>query len=580
MLTLNQVLQQGRYRITGEFGQNGSSKSYEAYDTVLETNVLLKETRVDPGEITNVDQMENLKVAFVNEAKVLTELKHESLLEINNYFAETDRQFLVTEHADGDYLSELLDKNESPFPVWEAAAMADQLLDALSYLHTRVPPIIHRGVKPQDIKFTAGGKAKLLIFGIANDLETKANNDFKNQTLDTANLNYLPLEQIWEGLDAASQKVILNSYDEESQKVLELPANARSDIYSLGATLYHLVTARRPIDALERSIEILEGKTDPLPSPSQINSKVPTEISAVVMKAMELKRENRFSSAAVMRQVLQTAALRVKESEALQPIELEDDDVLEIGFAVQKTFESNHSRIEPEDSKIESEKTQQLELMKQRLQEAETQRLLAEQRAAEAEKRLLEREFEHIPAPEPIAEIVNSVDDLAEPSTPFTNAVTDANESAPVEIEKASEVEPEEFPNLFAEPQKENKFMRRMAVTVGILVMLGGAAWGVWTFSLSKQFESTQAVSPGEAKSPAPTVDAVIAPINEPTPEAVLMPAVSPSPESLETLADSPTLKNKPAAQPQPQVKKTPPTPAKTPAPKKSVTVDDLINDN
>jgi serine/threonine protein kinase len=574
MLAVNQVLQQGRYRIIDEFGQNGIGAGYEAYDTVLKTNVLLKENWVNLGKVTTAAQMETLKVAFVNEAKILTELKHESLLEIQNYFAEIDRQYLVTEYADGDYLSELLEKTKSPFQLAKAARVADQLLDVLTYLHTRVPPIIHRGIRPQDIKLTSGGKVKLLIFGIAKNFGTKTNNDFKNQTFDTANMNYLPLEQIWEGLDAASQKVVLNSYDEESQKILELPADPRSDIYSLGATLYHLLTARRPIDALERSIEIMEGKKDPLPSPSEINSQVPTEISAVLMKALEIKREDRFSSAEVMRLILQSELSRVKEREEARSIESEDDDMLEIGFAtMQKTFEPKPLRVEPEDSKAEAEKTRQMELMKQRLQEAEAQRLLAEQRAAEAEKRLLEREAEQITKTESFEEVVNS----GEAPTSLTVALPENTPKAsPVKFEKLDEVkEQDEFKDLFAEPQKENKSMRRMAVAAIILVMLGGTAWGVWTFLPAKQADTNQAVSFEEKNKPAPTVETVIAP----TPEANQIPAGS-SPETVETAVSTSAVKNKTAQPSPPQTKKTAATPAKTPAQKKPVTVDDLINDN
>lgn len=577
MLTVNQVLQQGRYLIIDEFAQNGINGGYKAYDTVLETNVVLKETRVDFEQVTTFAQMETLKSAFANEAKILTELKHESLAQVHNYFAEVNRQYLVAELIDGEFLSELMEKNKRPFSVEKAAPIADRLLDALNYLHTRVPPIVHRGIKPQDIKLTADGKVKLLIFGITAGSDAKTKIDFTNPTFDTANLHYLPLEQIWEGLDAASRKVIANSYDERSQQILEKPADARSDIYSLAATLYHLFTARRPVDALERSIEILEGKTDPLPAPSEINPEVPTEISAVLMKALEIRRENRFSSAAVMRQVLQTALSQTKAPEVAPSIEsgapsleFEDDDVLEIEFAVQppapKPFVA-----ETENSKLETEKAKQIELMKERLRKAEEQRLLAEQRAAEAEKRLLEKETVQISEVE-LPEVVTTVEILSE--TPISaNVLPDKNEDPPEAL--PAEAEPEEFKELFAEPQKESKFARRMIAIVAILVVLGGAGWGAWTFLQSSQAVQNQAVFTNEEKNS--PVQATM-PSVQPTPEASPLAEASPSPESVETLANSPAVKNKPASQSTPPAKK--PVTAKTPPPKKPVTVDDLINDN
>ena len=104
---------------------------------------------------------------------------------------------------------------------------ADQLLDALSYLHALSPPIIHCDIKPQNIKLTSDGKIKLLAFGIAGNTNAKSNSTVRNLSFDTANLQYLPLEQIWEKLDPASRKVITNSYDEKAQKILEQPADAQ-----------------------------------------------------------------------------------------------------------------------------------------------------------------------------------------------------------------------------------------------------------------------------------------------------------------------------------------------------------------
>jgi serine/threonine protein kinase len=573
MLTVNQVLQQGRYLIIDEFAQNGINGGYKAYDTVLETNVVLKENRVDLDQVTTFAQMETLKSAFANEAKILTELKHESLAQVHNYFAEVNRQYLVAEHIDGEFLSELFEKNTRPFSVEKAALIADRLLDALTYLHTRVPPIVHRGIKPQDIKLTSDGKVKLLIFGITADSEAKPKIDFTNPTFDTANLYYLPLEQIWEGLDTASRKVIANSYDERSQQILETPADARSDIYSLAATLYHLLTGRRPIDALERSIEILEGKTDPLPAPSQINPEVPTEISAVLMKAMEIRRENRFSSAAVMRQVLQSAVSQTKVREAAPSIDSDEDDVLEIEFAVQPPA-PKHFVAETENSEGETEKTKQIELMKERLRNAEEQRLLAEQRAVEAEKRLLEKEAAQITEVELAAEDVNSADVLPETSISAT-ALPGKDENLPEA--SLDETKPEEFEDLFAEPRKESKFLRRMAAVVAILVALGGAGWGAWMFLQSNQPAQDPAVFTSEEKnSPMQATK----PIVEPTPEVSPLPEASASPESVETLANSPAAKSKAALQSAQSPAKKPAIAAKTPAPKKPVTVDDLINDN
>src|SRR5690606_20170290 len=123
---------------------------------------------------------------------------------------------------------------------------------------------------PQHIKMTADGKLKLLAYGIASGIASALEPGIGNPGTEQTQLHFSPLEQIWEGLDKASQKVITNSYDEKSEMLLKQPADARSDIFGLGATLYYLATGKKPVDALERSIDILEGKEDPLVSPSML----------------------------------------------------------------------------------------------------------------------------------------------------------------------------------------------------------------------------------------------------------------------------------------------------------------------
>ena len=142
----------------------------------------------------------------------------------------------------------------------------------------------------------------------------KSNNSFGKPSAEI--LNYSPLEQVWNDLDSASQKVIAGSFNENSEKILYQPVDARCDIYSLGVLIYQTLTNQFPKNALERSIEILEGNPDPLVSPVALNAEIPPEISDIIMKALEIKRENRFDSAVIMRQVLRTAFVRIKEREA------------------------------------------------------------------------------------------------------------------------------------------------------------------------------------------------------------------------------------------------------------------------
>ena len=594
MPAIEEVLQQGRYRILHRFGQNGAGAVYEAYDNNLETNVVLKEILVKLKKVTTLAQQQTLKLAFASEAKILTEIKHESFQRVYDYFSEIDRMYLVMESVDGNYLSELLETGENSFLLSDVMNWADQLLDALNYLHTQNPPIIYRHIKPQNVKLTSSGKIKLLASGIDGSSETKIDT-FVPQTFDTANLHYLPLEQIWERLDPASRNVILNSYDEKSERILKQPADAGSDIYALGATVYHLLTGRLPIDALERSIDIMEGKSDPLPAPNQINPAIPPEISDILLKALEIRRENRFDSAVIMRQVFRTAFVLIREREAEETNE-QNVQLLEIS-PEQTMPEQKDAPVEQDKLKAEAEQERQIELIKQQLREAETQRLLAEQRAAEAEKRLLEIETIDLNEKESLLEKetldLSETQSLTLPKFQGDTIQTMFPVTIPPDVIKSDVTQEnlsDEYKDLFSSVQKDNKSKWRMFAVALVLVAFGGAVFGIWFVMTSKSAESNQTVpsqaisiSTNNTAAPEPTIEAVPIPTAEITPEISAMPTPSlpaDSADYTETPVKQPLPKNKSLSPPPRAKKQTLPAAKKPAAQKKTVTVDDLINDN
>src|SRR5690606_6362947 len=113
-----------------------NSGVYEAYDTVSNTNVIVKEIPVRMNKVTTISQQETIKAAFANEATVLTQVRHESLPSVHGFFSEIGRQYLVMEPVEGSDLEEIQKLNGKPFSADEITAWADQLLDALHYLHT------------------------------------------------------------------------------------------------------------------------------------------------------------------------------------------------------------------------------------------------------------------------------------------------------------------------------------------------------------------------------------------------------------------------------------------------------------
>lgn len=414
MPAMNQLLREGRYRIDHQFASNGTSAVYDAYDTVRNTNVLVKEINVRLNRVMTSSQQEQLKLAFANQARALTEIKHEALLHLHDFFSEIDRQYLVLEAIEGQELSDVIETRDVRYSLTDMLGWADQILDGLSYLHRFNPAIIHKNIKPDHIKLTAENKVKLLAFGLADGSDTKISTNIVAD-LSKQEICYSPLEQIWGDLDAASQKVITNSYDERSEKSLLEPLDSRSDIYSFGATFYHLLTGRKPVDALERSIEMLDGKHDPLTPPHELKASIPPEVSDVIMKSMEVRREDRFDSAAILRQILRTAMIRAKEREDIEEVDEEREAAEAIRVAGQTRNLKGlnpldkHNPFEERNAQAAAETEYEIEttaspnihvsqdalraaVLEQKLREAEEQRFLAEQKAAEIERLLREKE--------------------------------------------------------------------------------------------------------------------------------------------------------------------------------------------
>src|SRR6476646_8768584 len=249
MLASDTVLQ-GRYRIIRQLGQGGMGAVYEALDERLDTTVALKETLFTD---------EKLRKQFEREARLLARLHHPALPRVSDHFTESEGQFLVMQYIAGQDLSEMLIARNAPFSEAEVTRWADQLCDALDYLHTQDPQIIHRDIKPQNLKLTARGQIVLLDFGLAKGSAGQLTAVTTSASIFGYTPNYAPLEQIHgKGTDP------------------------RSDIYALAATLYHLMTNVKPPDALSRAAAVVNGQADPLLKASEINAEVSPDLDEVL----------------------------------------------------------------------------------------------------------------------------------------------------------------------------------------------------------------------------------------------------------------------------------------------------------
>lgn len=267
---------QGRYLIIERIGHGGMGAVYLAKDQRLGSLLALKETFFTD---------ERMLKAFEREARLLASLRHPALPRVSDHFAEGAGQFLVMEYIGGDDLEQMLVKRGFAFAPAEALAWADQLLDALDYLHTQQPPIIHRDIKPQNLKLTERGQIILLDFGLAKG----AASGMTQATGSSSILGYTPGYAALEQIQGAG-------------------TDGRSDLYSLAATLYHLLTGAPPPAALARAMAVVNGERDPLELADVTNPRIPAAVAAVLQRAMALKRDARPATASAMRQALREAS--------------------------------------------------------------------------------------------------------------------------------------------------------------------------------------------------------------------------------------------------------------------------------
>jgi serine/threonine protein kinase len=297
MIAPNTLLQ-NRYLILRSIGQGGMGTVYLAKDQRLGNTVALKESLFTDAR---------LRRAFEREARILAQVRHPALPKVIDHFEEGDGQFLVMEFIPGDDLEVMLAQRGQPFDSEQVLQWADQLLDALDYLHTQETPILHRDIKPANLKLTPRDQIILLDFGLAKGSVGLTTSGVTSRSVLGFTPNFAPLEQIQGG-----------------------GTDARSDLYALSATLYYLLTSVIPPDALSRAAASVSEEPDPLRPAHEINPQVPLAISEVLRRAMSHSPKHRPASADEMRRSLQKAreAVLTNRSEAKTLITQPDAEVV------------------------------------------------------------------------------------------------------------------------------------------------------------------------------------------------------------------------------------------------------------
>ena len=247
---------QNRYRIVKELGRGGFGAVYRAWDTRLNVPCALKE---------NLDAALESQEQFEREARMLAKLSHPNLPRVtDHFFIRSQGQYLVMDFIDGQDLQEKLDKQGGPLLENDVLNWFNQIIDALNYLHTQKKPIIHRDIKPKNIIIRPDNTAFLVDFGIAKEHDPGLDTTVGAQAFTPG---YSPIEQYGHG-----------------------KTDQRSDVYSLGATMYSCLTGQVP------PISISRMQDAHMTNPAGINPRVSPQTDAAIMKAMAVMQQYRFQS--------------------------------------------------------------------------------------------------------------------------------------------------------------------------------------------------------------------------------------------------------------------------------------------
>jgi serine/threonine protein kinase len=277
LLSENHLLK-NRYRVLSVIGHGGMGAIYLADDERLSgRNCAIKEVEQDPGLPEKLQQ--EAREQFYREASILARLDHPNLPKVSDFFSSGNRDYLVMDFIPGQDLRSMVEDAHQLgnfIPEQEILGWTAQLCDALEYLHNQNPPILHRDIKPGNIRVTPNGLIKLVDFGLVKVMVPDEMTITVMQGRGTA--LYTPLEQY--GGDTGHTDI-------------------RSDIYAMGCTLYHLFTGQAPPEAKQRFLN-----PDSLIPLRHQNPRITPEIERTVLWAMALHPDDRPATIQDFREAL------------------------------------------------------------------------------------------------------------------------------------------------------------------------------------------------------------------------------------------------------------------------------------
>jgi eukaryotic-like serine/threonine-protein kinase len=258
----------GHYRILEKIGEGGMGEVYRAHDQHLDCDVAIKV--LSPGSVSD----ESARKRFHKEARALSRLSHPNVATVHDFDTQQGLDYLVMEYIPGTTLTEKLARGR--LAETEIIALGTQLAEGLSAAHER--GVVHRDLKPGNLRLTDDGRLKILDFGLAKfrlPVTASAATESLSETQAMAGtLPYMAPEQLLGG-----------------------EIDARTDIHAAGSALYEMATGQRPFSELEHAQLIGAILQRPPASPRQLNPRISPELDRIIGKCLEKQPENRYQSA-------------------------------------------------------------------------------------------------------------------------------------------------------------------------------------------------------------------------------------------------------------------------------------------
>ena len=271
------LYQVGPYRILKKLGEGGMGSVYLADDTTLKRKVAVK--------VLNSAYSSSLEFTqrFKNEAKAAGKLHHPNIVGAYMVGEEAGVTWYSMEYCDGDALHSLLN-SMGRIPERMAIDIALQIAKGLKFAHSM--GLIHRDIKPENIMFTSNGTAKILDLGLSRDLDESMGGFTTTAGMTVGTPHYISPEQ--------------------ARGIKDL--DGRADLYSLGATLFHIATGRTPFDSTDAAVIVTKHLTEEVCDPRTINPEISGNLCALLRKLLDKDRDKRYLNAEMLIEDLERVA--------------------------------------------------------------------------------------------------------------------------------------------------------------------------------------------------------------------------------------------------------------------------------